>query len=146
MVQQYVLKFTLIFLFVSIVLFVISNFIELPGSVSGVVTIACAAFATAIKFVTEQKRVPDKAEKRTLVWGCFLSAFLLSTLLTVILFLYQFDFNLIVATDIINQLIANIPLWIIFIGIIISLLIQYCILSYSFGGFAKSQFNKLSKK
>lgn len=143
MVQQYVLKFTLIFLFISIILFIISIFIELPGSISGVVTIACAAFATAIKFVTEQKRIPDKTEKRQLVWGCFLSAFILSTVLSFLIFMYQVGFNFGVVKELINSLLTALPLWILFVGIAISLLIQYCLISYGFGGFSKSRLKQL---
>ncbi len=143
MVQQYVLKFTLIFLFISIILFIISIFIELPGSISGIVTIACAAFVAAIKFVTEQKRIPDKAEKRQLVWGCFLSAFILSTVLSFLIFMYQVDFNFDVVKELINSLLVTLPLWILFVSIAISLLIQYCLISYGFGGFAKSRLRQL---
>ncbi|MDY6488061.1 hypothetical protein, partial [Acinetobacter faecalis] len=57
--------------------------------------------------------------------------------------LFETPPNFDVVKELINSLLATLPLWILFVSIAISLLIQYCLISYGFGGFAKSRLRQL---
>ena len=143
MIRKYVLNFSLAYLIIIISLLVVSQFIDFPGSVSSIVSLFSAAVYASSKFVMDQKRIPSVSEKRKLVWWCLLSSVVLST--SVVLTFIIFDIGFDSFMDMIGILLDQLSLWIIAISIVISLLIQYLALSYSFGSFTKGMLKKIEK-
>ncbi len=69
MIKKYVLNFTASYLFMIILLGIISIFIDISGAISSIIILLAAAAYTSAKFVTDQKRIPDHSEKENLFGG-----------------------------------------------------------------------------
>ncbi len=139
MIKKYIFIFNLAYIVLSILLLILSSFIDLPNTTSAVVSIMTAAIFTTQFFVKEQSRAPNKVEKNQLVWGCFISSIVIASLFSLIFLIVS------VGIDSFNSAIRNVfdlmPLWLLILSIFIAILIQYWILKFSFGYFA----NKIVK-
>ncbi|APR69047.1 ABZJ_00895 family protein [Acinetobacter haemolyticus] len=143
MIKKYVLNFTASYLFMIILLGIISIFIDISGAISSIIILLAAAAYTSAKFVTDQKRIPDHSEKRKLVWWCFFSSIALSTLLILAYSILDMGFDSFI--EVIQSILSEVPLWILVISLTISLLIQYWILNYSFSHIAQKRLEKMRK-
>ena len=84
MIKKYIFIFNLAYIVLSILLLILSSFIDLPNTTSAVVSIMTAAIFTTQFFVKEQSRAPNKVEKNQLVWGCFISSIVIASLFSLI--------------------------------------------------------------
>lgn len=139
MIKKYTFYFALCYGAAMLITGIIISFFDLPGGTS-VACLVAAGFAAAMKFVQDQQRAPEAAEKKQLIWGCLIASVavsVLASMVSLIIFAETADFF---------SMLSTVPLWIWVIAILFTLLIHYFILALSFGWFARwNQKNMLKK-
>jgi|GEM_PF-3960941 len=79
-VSKYTLRFALVYTAVLIIAGIVMTVLDMDNGNAGiqVVLVMCSGMIVADKFVKDHMRVPDKAEKRGLVYGSFAYSILIS--------------------------------------------------------------------
>ncbi len=143
-IRKYIITYGVCYTIGLVAVIGVLKLLELEGN-SGVsigVLIGSAMYA-ASKFISDNKRVPNKAEKSKLVWQSFLVSWLVSLILLLIIVASIIDLEEIpkLSEDITQTNIA-----IIMGATVFASLIQWGILTYSYGSLAKKQYATLVKK
>lgn len=141
---NYIIKFILGYTIGLVLLSAIFHIFELEGN-SGAsigVLIGVAIYVVG-KFIQDHKRVPDKKEKSKLVWSSLVMSWLISIALLIV---YVFVVDGGKGLSDLRQLLAEINM-IVMVGVIAFVtLINWALLSYSYGGLARKQFEKSKKE
>ena len=143
-INKYIINFTLGYVIGLIALTIIFHFLNLENnSGASIGVLIGAAMFSAGKFIQDHKRVPDKKEKSRLVWTSLAISWLVSIVLliaSVLIFDGQQGLNdLSLLIQELNALIIT--------GIIVFLsLIQFLVLSFSYGYLAQKQYTGLKKR
>ena len=143
-INKYIIKFSIAYAIGLVVLTAIFNFFDLDHSTGASIGILIGAAMYSVgKFIEENKRTPNKTEKSKLVWSSFFISWVLSIILLIVfIFVIEGMPGLIELTKLAGKLNNAI----IFGALIIVSLLYFSILSWSYGGLAKKQYEGLKKK
>ncbi|OTG77984.1 hypothetical protein B9T33_14410 [Acinetobacter sp. ANC 5054] len=129
--KKYILTFSVAYIIAMLAVLVIESFFEMPSTTS-VICLIVGSFSAAARFVKEHQRIPDAAEKKSLVRGCLLASIIISIIATAI--------SIVIFPETLPYLkmaMTQLPIWIWLIAITFTLLIHYLVLALSFGWMAK---------
>jgi uncharacterized membrane protein len=142
-INKYIVKFGILYTIGIVVVTAILYAIDIDGN-SGVsiAILMASAMYTAIKFIQDNKRIPNKSEKTKLVWSSLAVSWLLSVILFVALILFMEGFQ---GLAVISELIAELNTFLLLAILVLVSLIYLALLSWSYGGLAKKQYEKLLK-
>lgn len=139
-VSKYVVRFTLAYLFLIILLAVVETLLELDSNSGGAIAAMVAALLASAKFVEEHKRIPSKSEKRRLVWYSFAASWGVSLLLFIPVVMLTGE-----GGELLEMLGGISPGLLLGVVLFISLL-SLALISFGYGSMAKSQLKALQKK
>jgi len=139
-ITKYIVKFGLSYFFIILLLSIISILLNLNSSSSSAVSIIAAAMIASLKFIKDNKRIPNAYEKKRLVWYSFATAWFVSLLVITVFLSIVGKF-----TEAITLLrgIKFIPLFMI---ILFTSALNILILYFSYGWLANKQYEGLVKK
>lgn len=139
-ITKYIVKFGLSYFFTILLISMVSILLNLNSSSSSAVAIIAAAMIASLKFIKDNKRVPNTYEKKRLVWYSFATAWLVSLLVITVFLSIVGKF-----TEAITLLrgIQFIPLFAI---ILFTSALNILILYFSYGWLANKQYEGLAKK
>jgi len=141
---RYIIKFLLGYTVGLILLSVVFHIFDIDSNTGASfgVLIGAAVYAVS-KFIQENKRVPNKQEKSKLVWSSLAITWVVSLLL-----MAAFVFFLEGAKGLadLTQLVIELNTMILLGVVVFVTLLNWAVLSYSYGGLAKRQFASLQKK
>lgn len=83
-VAKYVLRFGLFYLLAFVVIAGVTALLKIDSNSSSMVSIFIAMMMTSLKFINDNKRVPNASEKRKLVWYSFAATWVVSFVLVVL--------------------------------------------------------------
>ena len=143
-VKKYVIMFTVLYTALMVVFDVIVTFFELDlGTSASIGILVGASMGVAFKFVSDQNRPPNKTEKRRLVGYCLLYSIVISLVATLLMtWFYAGD----QFSDELSTLWNAIPVWGWVIALSIAVLMQYVVLTISFGWSANLYMKQLEKQ
>ncbi len=143
-ITRYTIKFGVAYCIGVVVLGVIFNLLNLEHNMGASIAILFAAASiSATKFIQDNKRVPNKSEKMRLVWLSLFTTWFVSIML-IISFVFAINgFGGIIG---LVKLAAEMDMPIVIGAVLFVSLIHLAILSYSYGGLAKKQYDGLLKK
>lgn len=141
---RYIIKFLLGYTVGLILLSIVFYILDLDSnSGASIGVLIGAAVYTVGKFIQENKRVPNKQEKSKLVWSSIAITWGVSLFLMVAFVLFLEGTK---GLADLTELVAEINS-VILVGVIVFVtLLNWALLSYSYGGLAKRQFATLQKK
>lgn len=130
--KKYIITFSIAYALAMVAVAAIESFFDLPGG-SSITCLIVGGFAAASSFVKDHQRVPNKLEKRTLIWSCILASVLISVVATVICLLIFPE-----TQAFIQMALTQLPAWVWLLAISFTLFIHYLMLALSFGWMTKS--------
>ena len=143
-VLNYVIRFSIAYFLLLIVLGVFLTLLNIGGSTGGSIGALLGAVIFAVyKFVEDNKRIPNKTEKTKLVWLSFSASWLISILImSIVIVFIEGISGFINLVSIFSQLSS-----VIIIGSSVFISIVYLIaLSFGYGSFAKIHIKVLQMK
>ncbi len=143
-INKYIYKFSIVYAIGLIALTAIFNIFDINHS-SGVsiAILIAAAMYTVGKFIEENKRTPNKKEKSKLVWSSLIVSWVLSIILAIVIVL---ALNGTQGLFEISKLAEQLNIIVIAVILFVVSLLYFAVLSWSYGGLAKKQFEGLQKK
>jgi hypothetical protein len=142
--SRYIVRFTLAYLVVQVVAGVISAILAPEsGATLAFAALIAAAYFSASKFVTDQKRMPISGERLRLVVYSMLSSLGVSTMLVLSLLVVIGQIGLVGQLP---GIIANIGAGTVVGVLMISLLMYFMVLWFAYGGWAKLRFRAMERK
>ena len=141
---SYIIKFLLGYTVGLILLSVAFHILDIDSNTGASIGVLFGAAIYAVgKFIQDNKRVPNKQEKSKLVWSSVAISWLVSLLL---MFVYILFLDGAKGLADVTQMVAGINTMILFGVVVFVTLLNWAVLSYSYGGLAKRQFASLQKK
>lgn len=143
-INKYIFKFSVTYAIGLIALTAIFNIFDLDHSTGASIGVLIGAAMYSVgKFIEENKRIPNKAEKSKLVWLSLISSFITSIILAVIVISVLDDAQGLAE---LAKLLEKLNVVILSGATIFVLLIYFAVLSWSYGSLAKKQYEGLQKK
>lgn len=143
-INKYIIKFSIAYaigLVAITAIFIIFDLDHSSGASIGV--LIGAAMYSVGKFIEENKRIPNKIEKSKLVWLSLISSYITSIVLAVIVISLLDGIQGLAE---LAKLIEKLNVVIIVGATVVVSLIYFVVLSWSYGGLAKKQYEGLQKK
>ena len=141
--MPYVMRFTLVFVGMSIAALLITTWFSISGNAGLSVGILMAsAVATGQKFITDHKRVFGGGEKLRMAFYCLLVSFVISVVLFVALML-------VIGEDpqiLVKELLHLMPVWVAVASLVFAGVLNFGMLYLSFGFLIRKIFEGMVKR
>lgn len=139
-VAKYVLWFGLYYLVIVVLVSIVTTLLKIDSNSGSMVPLIIVTMMTSLKFITDNKRVPNAHEKKKLVWFSFVVTWAVSLLLAIVLWSFSGEFDAVI--DLVNKTGYG-PLF----GIILFIsTLELLILYFGYGWLANKQYQGLVKK
>lgn len=139
-VTKYVLKFGIYYLLAVIAIAIITTLLKIDSNSGSVATVLFATMMTSIKFINENKRVPNSNENKKLIWYSFAATWIVSLVLVLLFLVISGEMGAIIQG--LNQASFSLLFGVLLFVSAIELLVLYL----GYGWLAKKQYEGLVKK
>lgn len=139
-IGKYILRYAVVHLLLLVGISIILGLLEIePNSGVTIGALMGAAMAVIMKFIQDNKRPPNKSEKNYLVWLSLLVSIAISLLLSSVVLFFSGEVRELF------EMLASIGYFVfVFILLFVSV-VCFCVLWFSYGYFAKKQYEAMLK-
>ncbi|MEJ2499430.1 MAG: ABZJ_00895 family protein [Sulfurovaceae bacterium] len=137
---KYILQFGIYYVVAIVIVAIVKILLKIDSNSTSMVSIIFATMMTSMKFISENKRVPNSYEKKKLVWYSFAVTWAVSLILIVLILSVSGETNVII------ELFGNVNYGLLLGVLLFVSVMEILILYFGYGWLAKKQYEGLVKK
>ena len=139
-IVKYILRFGLFYLLALVVIAIITTLLKINSNSSSMASVILATMMTSLKFINDNKRVPNASEKAKLVWYSFTATWIVSFVLVLLFLSISGELGTII------ELLSKVSFGLVFGIVLFVSALEILLLYFGYGWLANKQYEGLVKK